>query len=538
MPAMTSAPAIIGDCTPMPDPGYVPPLTQIDDLGRVPQPIIDTIDALRQIAHLAGPFGGEVASILEAINKALKEINKFLDDSLVKPGLVQSAIDAYLQGARNAKDAGQGATSALQQLAGWKGYAADAARASLTTYIKQAETASGLLTQMSHCTHGAADQFIISRNAAVKAIRDAVGRIQAAKPSVGKAAADQGLKWLIPGWAAADAAREYAQMVVNFARTLCTEIRNLVGNILNAAKPGLTEGCRQLGTLTRHGETCTQVAHEIDPSIPAVPHGTTAPRARGTGPTEGDPDAFDACKYLENHGNPADLPPGYKDLSTMTPSELAEAGITPEQQKAINATLTDPNGFEAKVLLGPDGKVIVAFGGTDLDQPQDIAEDVIGSMTFSPQSASADRVIQQLQAAGLTDNAVYTGHSLGGRLAAVAAASTGGTAVTFNAAGVSDPTLGYYAGTQGTTVEDLKSDMNNGGARAYNTDDDILTKVQRADPIPGYDLPDAPGSSITVDGTQDEKPWWTKERWDPTYGHRLNNTEESVKRHWETNPPR
>lgn len=57
------------------------------------------------------------------------------------------------------------------------------------------------------------------------------------------------------------------------------------------------------------------------------------------------------------------------------------------------------------------------------------------------------------------------------------------TAVAFNAAAVGDPTLGYFA------------------------------------------------------DVQDEKPRWTKDRWDPTYGHRLNNTQESVKRHRETHPP-
>jgi RHS repeat-associated protein len=75
------------------------------------------------------------------------------------------------------------------------------------------------------------------------------------------------------------------------------------------------------------------------------------------------------------------------------------------------------------------------------------------------------------------DNLVFTGHSLGGGLASVAALATGQRAVTFNAAGVNPMTLSRLG---------LRDAAKHAGAlvRSYRSASDILSLLQAASPLP------------------------------------------------------
>ncbi|MBK8729623.1 MAG: hypothetical protein IPM00_09720 [Tetrasphaera sp.] len=131
---------------------------------------------------------------------------------------------------------------------------------------------------------------------------------------------------------------------------------------------------------------------------------------------------------------------GYEVLSD---AELSEMGIDP-------ASLNDKRtGFQAVVLRGYDGRLVVSFAGTN--DTNDIFGDIVaggrtpdtradfeGSHGTTAQSAQALALgLKVAQYAG-KDNVEFVGHSLGGRNAAIAAIATGSKAVTFNAAGVSD----------------------------------------------------------------------------------------------------
>lgn len=131
---------------------------------------------------------------------------------------------------------------------------------------------------------------------------------------------------------------------------------------------------------------------------------------------------------------------GYEVLSD---AELSEMGIDP-------ASLNDKRtGFQAVVLRGYDGRLVVSFAGTN--DTNDIVGDIVaggrtpdtradfeGSHGTTAQSAQALALgLKVAQYAG-KDNVEFVGHSLGGRNAAIAAIATGSKAVTFNAAGVSD----------------------------------------------------------------------------------------------------
>ena len=73
-------------------------------------------------------------------------------------------------------------------------------------------------------------------------------------------------------------------------------------------------------------------------------------------------------------------------------------------------------------------------------------------------------------------NATYTGHSLGGSLASIASMTSGGEAITFNAAGVSDSNLALVslAGGKGLSETQISN---------FYTHNDILTSMQELAPV-------------------------------------------------------
>ena len=123
------------------------------------------------------------------------------------------------------------------------------------------------------------------------------------------------------------------------------------------------------------------------------------------------------------------IPDGWRKVDA---DELKKLGIDPSE-------LDTANGMQASVYQNADGKYVLAFRGTEPSrQPAlDIANDIEGGVSTSPQVLEAINLSTKLAKAVGRENVDFTGHSLGGELASAGALATGGKAVTFNAAGLS-----------------------------------------------------------------------------------------------------
>lgn len=195
---------------------------------------------------------------------------------------------------------------------------------------------------------------------------------------------------------------------------------------------------------------------------------------------------------------------GYRRLSDQ---EVTALGIDP-------ALLRDPaSGFAAGVFVNSQGQYVVNITGTDFGTVEDVTEDATGAMTMSPQSANAVRLAQAVNASpALANNAVYAGHSLGGRLATVASMESGNPAVTFNAAGVSPATVAYMASENGISTADMYARLGDGQVREYSTADDPLTNIQQNYPTKDV-APDGVGARVYLGGSNT----------DPAAGHVMPN---------------
>ncbi len=123
------------------------------------------------------------------------------------------------------------------------------------------------------------------------------------------------------------------------------------------------------------------------------------------------------------------IPDGWRKVDA---EELKKLGIDPSE-------LDTENGMQATIYQNADGKYVLAFRGTEPSrQPAlDIANDIEGGVSTSPQVLEAINLSTKLAKAVGRENVDFTGHSLGGELASAGALATGGKAVTFNAAGLS-----------------------------------------------------------------------------------------------------
>ncbi|MGD8215384.1 hypothetical protein [Aestuariimicrobium sp. Y1814] len=174
----------------------------------------------------------------------------------------------------------------------------------------------------------------------------------------------------------------------------------------------------------------------------------------------------------------------------------------------------------------------MAFSGTHFDDPNQIdllKENIFGGIGLGPQSAMVIAIAEAINKSSLKGDVLYAGHSLGGRLASVAAMVSGNPVITANAAGVSEATMTYIAETRGISMANLLAEVNGGLVRAYRTSDDILTQLQE-NPNPTTDfMPDAVGTKFTLGGTHGVT--------DPVGGHdHVNVWEEYQKRYGSSLP--
>ena len=171
------------------------------------------------------------------------------------------------------------------------------------------------------------------------------------------------------------------------------------------------------------------------------------------------------------------IPDGWRKVDA---EELKRLGIDPSE-------LDTANGMQASVYQNADGKYVLAFRGTEKDRQPflDVGNDIAGGVATSPQVLDAINVSTKLAKAVGPENVDFTGHSLGGELASVAAIATGGQAVTFNAAGVSFTSETLARGSCLTNFG-TQSPMNGSNVKAYSYALDPLNNFQ--DDLNGTDI--------------------------------------------------
>lgn len=276
---------------------------------------------------------------------------------------------------------------------------------------------------------------------------------------------------------------EFAQVLDRFYRPILTQLTLMEHTVC-------AEAGRIMGLMAGLGHVLEQVASWLEAG--AVSHagdGTTgfATTEGGNTPRPGDM-AIVSLMDAAGSDDPNRIPPGY--TAVTDPAALATLGLTPEM-------LNQANGMQVRVFVDAKGQYVVAFPGTDFTDARDRTEDFQGGGGVPAQTRAASEIAQRIADSGHGGDVVYAGHSLGGRLASVAAMTTGGTAVTYNPAGVDDATMSYLASQRGVSVEQLRSEAD-ANQRAYVYQGEILDRIQTKDPTTGAAMPDNPGHRIDV----------------------------------------
>ena len=170
----------------------------------------------------------------------------------------------------------------------------------------------------------------------------------------------------------------------------------------------------------------------------------------------------------------------------MDEDDVRAAGLDP-------ALMHDAkSGFDASFYRDAQGHVVLAFTGTD--EGRDWKHNF--GQGLGRKDAQYDRALTLGRKAreAFGENVIFTGHSLGGGLAAAAGMANDVPAVTFNASGVHDNTLERH----GFDADVLKREAEQGAIRSYRVDNEILTHLQE-DSIPlKWAMPDAPGHEIVL----------------------------------------
>lgn len=175
--------------------------------------------------------------------------------------------------------------------------------------------------------------------------------------------------------------------------------------------------------------------------------------------------------------------PGWKPL---TDAQFNQVGIDPALR--TNAS----SGFDADIYTDGNGRYVLAYRGTDAGK--DWATNLGQGLGFETSQYNQAMQLARQAKVAFGDELVVTGHSLGGGLAAVGAASIDAPAVTFNAAGVKDVTL-ERAGMNPAAVKEAAE---SGQMRRYAVENEILTHLQEKSFPSRYLMPDAIGNKIEL----------------------------------------
>jgi hypothetical protein len=164
----------------------------------------------------------------------------------------------------------------------------------------------------------------------------------------------------------------------------------------------------------------------------------------------------------------------------VTDERLRDVGIYP-------GLLENPQtSFRAGIFS--DGKHhVLAFAGTD--EWKEVATNIGQALGFNTEQHTAAVALSRQAKRAYGKDLVLTGHSLGGGLASLAAASVDVEAVTFNAAGLHRNSIER----NDLDVDYFKQRASDGLIRAYSVKGEILTRLQDAFP-----LPQPPGERIDL----------------------------------------
>ncbi|RRD47511.1 hypothetical protein [Tessaracoccus sp. OH4464_COT-324] len=321
------------------------------------------------------------------------------------------------------------------------------------------------------------------------------------------------LSWILP----IDARKALNWFLSKVDTTVAGALREIAALLQKVAN----SGAAQLGEVRWLGEAFTRAAAIIkdgkDPGAEqGLDRGSFGESMMGTEHKTRDGELI---KLMANDPEGA----GYEQVGE---DEARSLGVTPQMLR------NDENGFAAKIFkrMGADGKpeYVVVFEGTDFGDPQQrdmMKENLPGGIGVGPQTRMAIELAEALDRSPHSSNIIYAGHSLGGRLASVAALTSGNPAVTANSAGVSDATINYIAQSNGTSYEQLRSSADQGLIRSYRTSDDVLTFLQEEYFLTRDAMPDGLGTRFELGG--DGKPSAeghgsinVREQYDKSYGGR------------------
>ncbi|WFQ81367.1 phospholipase [Xenorhabdus sp. SF857] len=161
---------------------------------------------------------------------------------------------------------------------------------------------------------------------------------------------------------------------------------------------------------------------------------------------------------------------GIGDYVRLSDEDLSRAGIDPD-------TLNDySTGFQAGVYQNK-GLYIVSFTGSN--ELQDFMVSIRQKLGYNEKqyNQAVELAHKALEVFG--ENVIFTGHSLGGGLATVAALATGKPAVIYNSVSVSDATLKHM----GVSPEVAHELADSGLVRHYTVEHDWLGNLQKTLPI-------------------------------------------------------
>ncbi|WP_203568800.1 alpha/beta hydrolase family protein [Aestuariimicrobium ganziense] len=370
----------------------------------------------------------------------------------------------------------------------WTGDAADAFTTHNAAEQGCARAATGVFETMGTRLLGVGDYVGNARKSIIAIASKLIGDLVRAAIRVAS-------HWWKP-WAWASAISDFIAWALDFIANTLREIAAILqdvvaqGTMLLGQIGGMGQDLRRAASILRDGSDPGLVGDVADGSFGDTIQGDTRPQDRD-------------LMRLTNH----ETVDGYTPL---TDDQLRELGIDP-------ALLTnDETGFVSKVFRGPSGELVVMFEGTDFGTVEDVTEDLYGTTVLSGQSADASRLAQALNGSPAADDVIYTGYSLGGRLAAVASMTSGNGAVTFNAAGVSPATLDHFAQQNRMDPTDYRQQLQSGQVRLYTTADDPLTNVQEDFSLTKHTAPDAVGQQYYLGGDHN----WVTEAVD---GHDMDN---------------
>ncbi|BET97443.1 phospholipase [Xenorhabdus taiwanensis] len=161
---------------------------------------------------------------------------------------------------------------------------------------------------------------------------------------------------------------------------------------------------------------------------------------------------------------------GIGDYVRLSDEDLSKLGIDPD-------TLNDySTGFQAGVYHNK-GLYIVSFTGSN--ELKDFMVSIRQGLGYNEKQYNQAVELAHKALGVLGENVIFTGHSLGGGLATVAALATGKPAVIYNSVSVSDATLKHM----GVSPEVARELADSGLIRHYTVEHDWLGNLQKTLPI-------------------------------------------------------